>query len=107
MPQYYKRKADAKPRKKIDEERMKLAVLEAIQEGSKILTVAKKYDVDRMTLKRYVKRYTDNPDAKMTSNYKKKINIFEGKRRGTSRIFENVLKVKSWTYLCAYKKTCI
>lgn len=73
MPRFYKRKEGAKPRTKIDPEKMKLAVVEAVKRESGILTTAKKYNVDRMTLKRYMKKYESNTDTEMTSNYKKRL----------------------------------
>lgn len=75
MPQFYKRKEGVKARTKIDPENMKLAAVEALKGESGILTVAKKYNVDRMTLKRYMKKCKDNPNSEMTSNYQKKVDI--------------------------------
>ena len=90
MPQFYKRKEGVKARKKIDPENMKLAAVEALKGESGILTVAKKYNVDRMTLKRYMKKYKDNPNCGMTSNYQKKF----------------IFNVEREAELAEYLKTC-
>lgn len=92
MPRFYKRKEGAKPRVRIDEESMRKAVQEALKGESGIQTIAKKYGVDRMSLKRYKAKYAINPNSPMKSDYKKKINIFEGKGRGVCGLPKNVCK---------------
>lgn len=62
MPQFYKRKDGAKPIKTIPTKIMESACKEVTEGISTIRATARKYDIDRMTLTRYVAKYRVNPN---------------------------------------------
>ena len=60
MPYHKKRKTDRPTRGLTDEKTMRSAVDEVIG-GRAVNTVAREKDIDRMTLKRYVRKFRLNP----------------------------------------------
>lgn len=96
MPRKYKRKEGAKKRTPLDSVKLKEAVLEVIN-GASLKGTAKKYEINVMTLKRYVRsQRKSDKELSFSSDYKK------------SQIFteeeENILK----NYLdTASKTTCL
>lgn len=61
MPQFYKRKEGAKARKYVPPNIIKEACKEVLENLNTVRSAAKKYDIDRMTLSRYLKKYRENP----------------------------------------------
>ena len=68
MPYHKKRKTDKPPRAIVDEFTMKLAVTEVINRSG-VNTIAKERGIDRMTLKRYVRKTKQNPQTICKPNY--------------------------------------
>jgi len=68
MPYHKKRKTNRPPRKTTAKEVMKVAVDEVLG-GRAAATVAKEFGVDRMTLKRYVKKTLADPSTICQPNY--------------------------------------
>ena len=62
MPQFYKRKDSARLKKSIPVDMMQAACKEVVDEISSIRSSAKKYDIARTTLTRYIARYRENPN---------------------------------------------
>lgn len=74
MPQFYKRKDGSKPRKYVPADVMQLACKEVADEINSLRATAKKFDVDRTTLARYVSKFKANPNEAviLKPNFKKK-----------------------------------
>jgi hypothetical protein len=62
MPQFYKRKDSAMLRKSVPVDMMQAACKEVVDGILSIRSSAKKYDIDRMTLTRYIAKYRENPN---------------------------------------------
>ncbi|XP_063231073.1 uncharacterized protein LOC134535762 isoform X2 [Bacillus rossius redtenbacheri] len=59
MPMFYKPKPQAKQQKKVPHDVMKAAVKEVVEDGIGLRKTALKFDIDKMTLHRYVRKYKD------------------------------------------------
>lgn len=60
---------------------MKAVVTEAMRKDRTVQANARIPGVDRMTLKRYMKKYEIDPKASMTSNYQKRLIFSKNKKR--------------------------
>lgn len=61
MPQFYKRKEGAMLRKTVSVDIMQAACNEVVDGKLSIRSAAKKYEIDRTTLTRYIQKYRVNP----------------------------------------------
>ena len=68
MPYHKKRKTDRPTRGLTDENIMRSAVEQVIR-GKAVNAVSRETGIDRMTLKRYVRKVKDNPDTVCKPNY--------------------------------------
>lgn len=71
---FYKAKAGTKERKKIPPEVMKAAVREVVEDGVGLRKTATKYEIDKMTLGRYINKFKSNKDMDISlfqSDYSK------------------------------------
>ncbi|XP_072400708.1 uncharacterized protein [Diabrotica undecimpunctata] len=72
MPRQYKRREGAKKRTPVDSQKLKEAVLDVINTGTSLKGTASRYQINVMTLKRYVRRQrSENVEITYYPDYKK------------------------------------
>lgn len=76
MPMFYKAKPTTRVRQKVSAQVMEAAVREVVEDGVGIRKTASKFNIDKMTLHRYVKKFNsrpqeDPPAMEYVPNYKK------------------------------------
>ncbi|XP_072389296.1 uncharacterized protein [Diabrotica undecimpunctata] len=72
MPRQYKRREEAKKRTPVDSQKLKEAVLDVINNGTSLKGTASRYQINVMTLKRYVRRQrSENVEITYYPDYKK------------------------------------
>lgn len=105
MPQFYKRKEGAKARRSIPSEIMMQACKEVVEGKNTVRASAKKYDIDKTTLSRYVSKFRSNPEDKdsLTSDYQKR-KIFSNEEE--TLLKDYLLKASKLHYGLTRKNVC-